>query len=282
MIKFANQLRAEMERGLDEVAMKYDREAQRSKASFEIVIRAVLQLREFMKTYEFNDPGEEIRFFKDIKPGFEHLAIYYGELVYIQTSKPIGDKQEVVRHLQKAIGINNDFINRHALLYSYYHLGHTAEDDRLFVRNGLPASLYPLYSDATDTSFSSQSSELLSKLLAYEKVNDYLVREIEYLETGLRAPQVNQEFTIDDIVWTDSKSNLIELAYALHSSGSLNQGKCQIQQIVTALEMVFKVKAGNFYRTFQSMRLRKKNRTAFLDSAKESLIKRMDDTDLSY
>ncbi|RWU08158.1 RteC domain-containing protein [Pedobacter chitinilyticus] len=280
MIKFANQLRTDMERELEEVALRYERDALRSKASFEIVNRAMLQLREFMSSYQFSDAAEEVRFFKDIKPSFQHLAIYFGELAYLQGSRPIGDKKDIVRYLQRAIANNNDFINRHGLLYSYYLLGHTAEDDRLFVRNGLPASLYPVYTAAHDTSFSSQSSELLSQLLAYEKVNDHLVREIEYIETGIRPQVAQQNQAIEDMVWTDKISNLIELAYALHASGAINQGKCQVRQIVTALEFMFKVNTGNFYRAFQNIRLRKKNRTSFLDSARERLIRHMDDTDM--
>ena len=82
--------------------------------------------------------------------------------------------------------------------------------------------------------------------------------------------------------WTDSKSALIELAYALHSRGAVNHGKSDVKAIITLMESLFNVQVGNFYRTFQSMRGRKKNRTIFLDSLKESLVKRMDDTDMGY
>ncbi|MEP0712451.1 MAG: RteC domain-containing protein, partial [Algoriphagus sp.] len=82
--------------------------------------------------------------------------------------------------------------------------------------------------------------------------------------------------------WTDSKSALIELAYALHSRGAVNHGKSDVKAIITLMESLFNVQVGNFYRTFQSMRGRKKNRTIFLDSLKESLVKRMDDTDMGF
>ncbi|WP_057940545.1 RteC domain-containing protein [Algoriphagus resistens] len=82
--------------------------------------------------------------------------------------------------------------------------------------------------------------------------------------------------------WTDSKSALIELAYALHSRGAVNHGKSDVKAIITLMETLFNIQVGNFYRTFQSMRGRKKNRTIFLDSLKESLVKRMDETDMGY
>lgn len=82
--------------------------------------------------------------------------------------------------------------------------------------------------------------------------------------------------------WTDSKSALIELDYALHSRGAVNHGKSDVKMIISNMESLFNVEVGNFYRTFQSVRIRKKNRTIFLDRLKESLEKRMDETDMGY
>lgn len=50
---------------------------------------------------------------------------------------------------------------------------------------------------------------------------------------------------------------------------------------MVCLEESFNVKVGNFYRVFQGQRIRKKSRTTFLDTLKENLIKRMDETDLN-
>ena len=44
-------------------------------------------------------------------------------------------------------------------------------------------------------------------------------------------------------------------------------------------ENAFNIKPGNFYRTFQNMRIRKKSRTNYLDLLKDNLEKLMNDTD---
>ncbi|WEK21352.1 MAG: RteC domain-containing protein [Candidatus Pedobacter colombiensis] len=282
MIQFANQLQDEMEHALDQVTIRPEREALKARNSFEIVNDALHKLKDFIKVYEFTSIEEEIHFFKEIKPRFYHLLIYFGELTAIESRKPIGDNDTLVAYLRKIIDRNSEFIDHHQLLHSYYNLGYTEEDERFFLRSSIHQSLYPQYSVDLDTTFSTKSSAVLSKLMAFEKVNDLLGREIEYLKRGPDAPVSTPDTKKDAVVWTDSKSDLIELAYALHSRGSINSGRCQVQQIISILEIAFKVKTGNFYRTFQSMRLRKKNRTAYLDAVRESLIKRMDDPDLLF
>ncbi len=282
MIQFANQLQEEMERSLHQVAIQQGCEAVKAKASFEVVEHTLHRLKDFIRTYQFRSSVEEIDFFKKIKPQFHHLLIYYGELTFIESNRPFGDRKMLIVYLRKVIDRNSEFIDRNKTMHSYYTLGHTVLDETLFIRNSTNMSLYPEYNVDLDASFSTGGSAILSNLMAFEKVNDHLVNEIEYLKGGIEVMGTGKDKKKDSIIWTDSKSDLIELAYALHSRGSINKGSCQVQQIISVLEAAFKVKTGNFYRTFQSMRLRKKNRTALLDSLKESLIKRMDETDVSF
>lgn len=46
-----------------------------------------------------------------------------------------------------------------------------------------------------------------------------------------------------------------------------------------SLKALFNVDLGDFYHTFLELKSRKMNRTKFLDSLKESLIKKMDEQD---
>lgn len=282
MIQFANQLNEDMERSLRQVALQTDSEAVKARMSFEVVEQTLHKLKDFIRTYQFKSIAEEIEFFKKIKPQFYHVLIYYGEMAFIESNRPASDRKMLVIYLRKAVERNSEFIERHKVLHSYYMLGHNTFDEALFTRNAACPSLYPEYNVDLDPTFSTGGSSILSSLMAYEKVNDELVNEIEYLKNGNDTVNSTGDKKGTTIIWTDSKSDLIELAYALHSRGSINKGSCQVQQIITALEIAFKIKTGNFYRTFQSMRIRKKNRTVLLDSLKESLIKRMDDTDFSF
>lgn len=80
------------------------------------------------------------------------------------------------------------------------------------------------------------------------------------------------------MVWTAPKASLVEILYALQSTGVFNNGAADIKQLAMWFERNFRISLGNYYHVFQEIRLRKKNRTSFLDQ-KDKLIKRMDDAD---
>lgn len=271
-----------MERELEEAAIRFDSASLRSKACFEIANRVMHDLNDFMRDYVFADAREEVLYFKEVRPSFEHLVFYYAELIYIHSERPLAGRKKVVRYLQKLIDINNEFSNRHSILYRYYSLRHSEDDERFFVRNGLLLSFYPLAIGDSGTVPPCPNSEILSRLLAYQRINEELLQEIEQIQHGGPAPGARSKRASDNTVWTGSVANLIELAYALHASGAINRGQCQIKQVVNALEMAFGANTGNYSRVFQNIRMRKKNRTTFIDEARDKLIKRMDDPDLLY
>ncbi len=84
--------------------------------------------------------------------------------------------------------------------------------------------------------------------MAYEELQQYLHHLLKKLKSN-SIPRISQ--THNTMQWTDSKVALIELAYALHSSGSLNAGKVGIKQIISFFEQSFEIDLGNFYRVFQ-------------------------------
>jgi len=78
---------------------------------------------------------------------------------------------------------------------------------------------------------------------------------------------------------TDTKSGLIELLYALYATGVINHGKATVKDIAILLEQALNVNLSNYYRAIQNMRIRKINRTKFLDLLKSNLEKYMDGVD---
>ena len=69
------------------------------------------------------------------------------------------------------------------------------------------------------------------------------------------------------------KTDLVELIYALHSSGVINNGNVEIKTIATAFQEIFNIDPGNYYHGFIEMRTRKTNQTKFLDKLKDNLLK---------
>jgi len=281
MIKTTAHLYGEMNEALGEIALATDDNLQRAEQSYQAVQAALQQVKEFILNYSFKDVQEEILFFKEIKPQFLSELIYYMKLFYIEAGKPMGNTDMLASYYKQAMERINAFFERNHTLYIYYRIGKNDHDEQYFVRTAEKVALLPEYSLDNDPKFSNVYSYKLAKMQAYERLNNYLQQalySVEHPEVVLATGEKKKHRSL----WTDTKAALIELAYAIHSRGSVNHGKGDVKQIIADLEILFNVQVGNFYRTFQSMRIRKKNRTPFLDGLIESLERRMDDTDLNY
>ena len=110
----------------------------------------------------------------------------------------------------------------------------------------------------------------------------YLKNEIEKLDIkngNGTIHEMEEDIAESRLFWTDSKAALTELIYAIHSSGSINKGVFEIRELAGLFERIFHIELGDLYRTYIEIRYRKKERTKFIDSLKESLIQRMDEAD---
>lgn len=277
MKQFAAQLKMKMESSLQDVAISFGSDGDKHHSAYKVVKDTLAELRAFSKSYSFKDQKDEIHFFKEIKPQFHKELLYYIEINKIEQYKPRAcSRSTLLEYYQDIAQRLKEKLQAQSSLYNYYKNNRSTEDHLLFVRD-VHHPLLVITDDTTDidSTFTTVASSSLSKLLAIEKVLDYLEDRVMELDRNV----LNDHTPLQQLTWTSSKADLIELAYALHSRGCINGGRAEIQEIITVLETIFKAKLGNFYRTFQSMRLRKKNRTAFLDVLRDSLEKKMDDAD---
>ena len=81
------------------------------------------------------------------------------------------------------------------------------------------------------------------------------------------------------MIWTAPKVSLIELIYALHSEGVFNNGAADLKDIADYFEHIFDIDLGQYRRTFHEIRARKVDRTKFIMTLNETLVKRMDNAD---
>jgi len=243
------------------------------------ILRSLKQLKEFITAYRFRDKAEEIQFFKYTKPKFYSLLIYYVKVFNIETERPIGSDKEQKKYLEKELKRLKHFFDNNRHFYRYYRSGANYLDKKYFLRGqvDLRLSVDAFYYDA-DPNFSTPQDYKVAKILANEQLRVYLNRSLEELyhtegdDNGLMPAN-------GGLKWTGSKTALIELLYALQSTGVFNHGAADIRQIASHFERMFLVELGNYYRTFQEIRIRKSGRTNFLDQLAERLVKRMDEAD---
>jgi len=268
-----------MMQNLEHIMVTSENILQRAEQSYKVVERALAELKAYIIDYDFADKQEEINFFKNIKPMFLKELLYFMEVFQVESWKsPVGRDEEIA-HYRLGAHRADLYFKRYNELYTYYRTGSSLHDEQYFLRESKCELITPISLSDTDTRFSTVYSFQFAKLQAYEQFSDYLHRRIYNLEHP-GSPISESDKGKPMLRWTDSKNALIELGYGIHAKGSINYGKADIKQIMTALEIAFNTNAGNFYRTFQNLRIRKKNRTPYWDDAKEQLIKTMDNTDL--
>lgn len=66
---------------------------------------------------------------------------------------------------------------------------------------------------------------------------------------------------VESLVFKGKKIDLVELGYALHHSNMCDN---DIKEIMEVFELVFDVELDNYYRTFHSIKGRKKQKATFL------------------
>lgn len=116
-----------------------------------------------------------------------------------------------------------------------------------------------------DSKFSTGFDNVLARILAYQMVKEYLNGFILKLETDFPDKH-------SSLAWTGTKTDLVELIYALQSVDAINNGKADLRQIADSFESVFNISLGNYYRRFQEIRLRKNGKTNFLDDLQKLLL----------
>jgi len=119
----------------------------------------------------------------------------------------------------------------------------------------------------------------VATIMAYDMLIVYLQREIDTLTINMDDLKEKPMERPSKLFWTGSKTDLIELLYALHYSKCINSGTADIKELASHFEHFYNVDLGNYYHTFIEIRSRKTGRTKFLDRLIEMLKQRMEGLD---
>ena len=261
---FCDQLHESVKAQLETVSLENPDFISKTTKSLTTLSSAIIQLKEFVYVYEFKNTGEEIRFFKELKPAFTSQYYYYDKIFSIKIEEPFHGNGSLKSYYSKELDGLQEFANAHKEFYRYCLSGSIRLDDKYFTRS--EKTLSP----EIDSKFSTGFDSVLARLMACQMVKEYLNGLILKLETCSGDK-------LSPLKWTGTKAALIELIYALQSGDAVNNGKADIKQIADSFESLFNITLGNYYRHFQEIRLRKNGKANFLDDLKEKLVHRLDD-----
>lgn len=266
-----NKILQQIEQEIKEAEIESDCSLQRIEVIIQLVVNSLSDLKDHVLKHGFKDEESEIRFFKYHKPAIVAKLIYYIAIYKIETKKP-NDSKAIKKYFNKELRKLKRFFNNNLEFYKYYRTNNSFIDDKLFVRgkHDIKLSLHSIYFEC-DHRFSTSHDYKVAKIIANDLIQVYIE---DQLGNNDKMKKINNRFSVN---WMESKTALTELIYALHAQGVF--GNTDIITIAKTFENTFNITLGDFYHTFLELKSRKINRTKFLDSLRNTLIKKMDEQD---
>lgn len=160
----------------------------------------------------------------------------------------------------------------------YYRHKSTRYDHIYFVRGINSIDISNNINHFIDPEFSTSHDDKVAKIMAYDLLVTYFKKELlklksqKNISSNNTTPPITQTFS-----WTASKTDLVELLYAINATGAVQNGNIDLKILAQICESLFNIKLGNFYKTYGEIKAREGERTKFLDSMRFSLIKKMDE-----
>ena len=267
--EFEGQLEA-LESGDGDILYKAER-------GIALVEKCIRKLQKQIVGQDFENQADEIYFFKHVKPQIFSKLIYYIRLFSIESKRPRGKDVSQIKYLQQQIDKLQTFFNENLEFYNYYRRGAMSMDEQYFVRGNRDLRM-PLESFhfLIDDQFSTCQDGTVATIMAYDMLIVYLRKEVDDLNNNMEPTKNTPMEKPSKLFWTGSKTDLIELLYALHTSKSINGGTVDIKEMASHFEYFYNVDLGNYYHTFIDIRSRKSSRTKFLDQLIEMLNQRME------
>lgn len=272
LLLLSQQLRNELQRieSITEDVVK------RSDLSIVLCRNLLTKMKRIVSPMRFETVEDEVTYFKEIKHIPLSNLVYFFELKSFEVHFPKGDDNIKRKYTIKKLKRLNDFFSRNLDFAQYIDQGKNYLDDRYFTRkyfNDFNITHARYY--FRDPDFSTSHDLLLAKLSANRKFSEYLDIRLKHIGklNGKKAAMDSE------LIWTSSKTDMTELAYALKSIRSINNGQASIKDIIKALETAFHFNSGDPYQNFGEIKIRRKSRTKFLDDLTIGLTNNLEKND---
>lgn len=274
-----NLLLSDLNEQLNFIDLEINNPIKKCEKAIDISIKSKERLRVLIQKTNFKSEEEEIQFFKEIKPQFTSKIIYYNTIFNIEMKKPNGGTRVLKKYYNNELIKLKAFFDNELDFYKYYRSGNIYLDYKYFLRGkfDIKLSLDSYYFEA-DKAFATSHDFKVAKLLANDLIQLYLENRLITIENKDNNEKSQHKPNVK-ITWTAPKVSLTELLYALHSQGVFNNGAVDLKDIAEYFEHIFEIDLGQYRRTFLEIRTRKTDRTKFITSLNETLIKRMDNAD---
>ncbi len=258
-------LLSELEQQLKDVDNNKDSRIDKCSQKITICQELTNQLRDRYIDAQLETVEKEITFFKEVKPRFFSELHFQVEVFQYYKHRPKGSMKQQSQHINMSLDKASTFLSKHCEFNTYIQLGSTYLDEMYFTHRKYCPKMHGNMEYPADPTFSSPADPTLSCLFAAARFVQFLRNESFTLKNPSLDP--SWEF-MKSLEWHGSKTDMIELIYGLHASGTL---KGDLKDIISVMEKTFNIDLGYFYRLYTDIKL-KKNPTSFIDNLKISLL----------
>ena len=273
------QLNTHLNEQLNFIDLEIDNTITKCEKAIEIIITAIGNIKKIVVKTNFKSDSEEIHFFKDIKPQFTSKLIYYNMVYKIEMKRPNGGNRVLKKYYNNELQKLKAYFDNELDFYKYYRSGSSYLDYKYFLRGKYDIKLaLDSYYFETDTTFSTSHDFKVARILANDLIQLYLEDQLIMIDNKDLGDKSQRKPNVK-MIWTAPKVSLIELLYALQSEGVFNNGAADLKDIAEYFEYIFDIDLGQYRRTFHEIRARKVDRTKFIMTLNETLVKRMDNAD---
>lgn len=226
----------------------------------------------------FPSTKSEINFFKADKPFVLGYLKYFVNLHAYMMEKPTADITKQREHIHLRLNKLEDCKKKQLNFWNYYKQHEEKLDHIYFIRGNNDLDIVNDSSrHFTDPEFSTSHDNLVGKFIAYDLLSDFYNEELlmlKKIESGSRMEEVSPAI-LNNLSWTATKTDLIEIIYALQASGAIRNGQAEISKMANVCSTLFDIDLGNVYKTYSEIKSREIDRTKFIDKLKSSLETRM-------
>jgi hypothetical protein len=208
----------------------------------------------------FEEVSSEIRFFKEHKQHPQSNLIFYHNLLRYELELP-NQEGSMRKYILRKIEEINEFFLLQIDFVQYVELEQDYMDEFYFTRKFNDKKFHSNRIYDRDPGFSTSQDLLLSELKAQRLFLLFLQSKLLEMD----HPKERSTGVSLGLLWTGSKTGLIELIYALYSDSAINNGTVELSTITASFEEFFNVKLDNVYKTYFEIKTRKGSKTKYLE-----------------
>lgn len=228
----------------------------------------IFSMRKLIRKNKFANQHDEIKFFKIIKPQIcGRLKFYKLRLEYL-IEMPFVSISNQEKYIKNKVKLLEQKKEKYPTFYCYLKRGDHIYDDKYFIRNTNQSELF-INSDIADydPEFSTSHDQLAGEVEFYNLTIKFFKEELYRIQNNQLDFGGSQDHRKDKqaFSWSASKTDLVELIYALKVSGAINGGDAQIKELTSTFGDLFNVDLGNYYKTFMDIKNRTKEPAKFLN-----------------